>query len=268
MEKNVILHQIGKDSYYNIWHTAKQNMLILMHSDGGRIVFSDKSYQIGNGVLCFVGAKKLHYTLPDDPSVYDRSKLFIDPEVFGAAMHACGISSHLCKIFSSDAAICARLSGAELTEAIRLFEDASKYADDEKYSLCALMSDYLKLLILLDKNFSGKVSPPSDAISRAIEYINDNLGKKLTIDEICAEIHMSKYHFCRHFKSIMGITVMEYILKTRLAMAKSLLISKDITVSEISEDCGFSSISFFCRVFKQENGISPLKYRKENKTRD
>lgn len=269
MDKILFFHQIGKDDHYNVWHTTGRNMLILMHSDGGRIVFNNASYSIQSGLLCFVGGEKLHYTLPDAPSTYDRSKLFIDANMLDTAIRLCGGGySHFGELFNRNAAVCARLSGADLAEATKLFEDASKYADQERYRLQAFLSNYLKLLILLDQNHSGKISHPSDPISRAIGFINDNLQKKLSIDEICSEIHISKYHFCRQFKSTVGITVMDYILKTRLAMAKSLLVSKDISISEISEECGFSSISFFCRVFKQENGISPLKYRRLNKTRD
>ena len=50
------------------------------------------------------------------------------------------------------------------------------------------------------------------------------------------------------------MTVMEYILKTRIVLAKGLLISEKIPVSEVSSRCGFSSVSYFCRVFKEETG--------------
>jgi AraC-like DNA-binding protein len=55
---------------------------------------------------------------------------------------------------------------------------------------------------------------------------------------------------------------MDYILKTRIAMAKELLCEADMSVTEISESCGFSSISYFSRTFKNETGMSPLKYKK------
>ena len=66
----------------------------------------------------------------------------------------------------------------------------------------------------------------------------------------------------RLFKEKIGLTVMDYILKTRVTMAKELLCKTDLSVTEISESCGFSSISFFSRTFKNETGVSPLKYKK------
>ena len=73
---------------------------------------------------------------------------------------------------------------------------------------------------------------------------------------------MSKYHFCRVFKNNTGQTVMSYILKTRIVLARTMLKKENLTVSEVSRLCGFSSVSYFCRVFKEKTGVSPLKYKK------
>ena len=79
-------------------------------------------------------------------------------------------------------------------------------------------------------------------------------------------VHMSKYHLCRRFKNITGFTIMEYILKTRLAAAKNMLKTESISITEISEKCGFSSVSYFSRVFKEHTGITAIAYRKEYRT--
>lgn len=55
---------------------------------------------------------------------------------------------------------------------------------------------------------------------------------------------------------------MRYILKTRIVLAQTMLRKDNLTVSEVSSRCGFSSVSYFCRVFKEEIGVSPLKYKK------
>ena len=126
-----------------------------------------------------------------------------------------------------------------------------------------LYSGYLRLLTLLDQHIPEQLSPSSDTMQLAIEHINRHIFEALTIDGICAAVHTSKYHFCRQFKKATGFTVMEYILKTRLILARDMLLKTDKTISEISESCGFSSVSYFSRVFRQEMGMSPLKYRKE-----
>ena len=86
----------------------------------------------------------------------------------------------------------------------------------------------------------------------------------ICIDDICAAINSSKYHFCRQFKKHTGLTVMEYILKTRIILAKTELIKTNLSITEISERLGFSSVSYFCRAFKAESGLTPLQYRKSH----
>lgn len=87
--------------------------------------------------------------------------------------------------------------------------------------------------------------------------------KNLTIDEICKKAHLSKFHFCRLFKNTTGRTVMEYVLETRIVMAKNMLLNEKLSVTEISNRCGFSSISYFSRVFKEKTGVTPLDYKKQ-----
>ena len=59
------------------------------------------------------------------------------------------------------------------------------------------------------------------------------------------------------------MTVMEYVLKTRLVMAKELLCKEKTSVTEVAARCGFSGLSYFSRVFKEETGLTPLAYRKQ-----
>lgn len=264
MEDRIIFHQQGKDSLYKIWHTPTEHMmLIYMYSDGGSIVFSDKIYPIKKGALCFIGSRKYHYTMPDNPDTYDRSKLNIPTESFFKMLSLFPEKSAFYTTFTADCAIYAQIPPKEQANVEKLFEEVKEYEAIEKYSEILFISCYMKLLVYLDRYAARRPPSPSGFAAKSIQYINDHIAEEITIDDICAVVHMSKYHFCRRFKSILGITVMEYILKTRLAAAKTMLKEEDHSISEISEKCGFSSISYFCRVFKEETGMTALSYRKK-----
>ena len=114
---------------------------------------------------------------------------------------------------------------------------------------------------MLDQYSTDIPFPTSGMVQKAVEYINIHIHEDLRIDRICDAIHVSKYYFCRKFKQSTGLTVMNYILKTRIISAKNLMETTNLTIGQISQRCGFSSQSYFCRVFKEECGMTPLQFR-------
>ena len=254
MSDNFIYAQKGKDKYYNIWHTTNKNMILLVNSGDGKLVCEDKIYPMRKGSIFFVGANKLHYTLPDDTKKYERSKIFIDEDM-----------SKILKSFipvNSDGFLCALLDETSLKKAEYEFEWLKENYLGQ-HSSAAVLKVFLSLMILIDKNSVNPIKETGDPIVRAIEYISQNYSSKITIDEIASISMVSKYHFCREFKKKHGITIMEYVLKTRLIMAKALLENSNKSINQISEECGFCSASYFSRVFKKKYGVSPSHYAKQ-----
>lgn len=259
MKYEIICHETGKDPLYKIWHKSNQSMFIYMYSDGGSIVCSEKSYPIQKGVLCFVGAGKYHYTIPNLPESYDRSKLFVSSDELDKISEVLPVASNN---FSSGSFIYASIDETQRSKIEDIFQKIKEHEHDETYGKWILISCVIELLVFLNKYSIENTTPAIGVISRAVEYINANIEKNITIDKICSQIHMSKYHFCRQFKKATGTTVMNYILKTRIVMAKNILSNENISITEISNRCGFSSVSYFSRVFKEETGVSPLNYKK------
>ena len=167
--------------------------------------------------------------------------------------------------FSSGAFVYALIDEGERYKVEDIFQKIKEYEHDETYGKWILTSGIIELFVFLNKYSIENISTTPGVMSKAVEYINSNIERNITIYEICSEIHMSKYHFCRQFKKTTGTTVMKYILKTRIVMAKNMLLNENLSITEISNRCGFSSVSYFSRVFKDETGVSPLNYKKEGK---
>lgn len=100
-------------------------------------------------------------------------------------------------------------------------------------------------------------------LDSAVSFINSNLTKDLSLEIIAREARMSKSYFCTIFKKLNGIPVWDYITRKRVELAMSLLQESDMSVIEVAESCGFSSISNFNRCFRQVTGTAPSIYRKE-----
>jgi two-component system response regulator YesN len=103
-------------------------------------------------------------------------------------------------------------------------------------------------------------------VTRAIDYVRDNYGdQELTIDKICGILGVSAAYFSTTFKKETGKTFINYLTDYRMEQAVQLLIEKDEKTYVIASQVGYSDPAYFSYVFKKRFGVSPTRYRRENK---
>ncbi len=101
------------------------------------------------------------------------------------------------------------------------------------------------------------------ALEGARDFMRAHYADALTLDEIAAQVHMSKYNFCRAFKRSHGFSPFTYLLQLRVHGAKQLLASRrDLSVAQIAEKTGFGDAGYFIKCFKKIEHITPLEFRK------
>ena len=101
----------------------------------------------------------------------------------------------------------------------------------------------------------------SETIEEIRNYILENPYRKLTLDELARQANLSPCHFSRMFKRQVGYSPHDYLIHTRLNLAKFYLTSSDKTIKQIAYSCGFSSECGFCTAFKNRLGRTPSEYR-------
>lgn len=101
----------------------------------------------------------------------------------------------------------------------------------------------------------------SEIIIKVINYINNNLSEKLTVEILSEKFFISKSHLSRKFKQIIKQNISKYILISRLNMAIKLIKSTTSSMQQIAEEVGFLSSNYMNSVFRKNLNISPLKYR-------
>ncbi len=131
----------------------------------------------------------------------------------------------------------------------RLYELAAgiiRYIPNEK--LCAAeMNKQMKKLQLLEQ---------------VAQYVDRNLYREITLEEVSKHVNFSMYHFTRFFKDTTGMTFWQYLNNYKVSKAANYLINTTDTISEIAFNSGFNSIKTFNRVFKQIKGCSPSEFKK------
>lgn len=250
MIDTTILHEAGKDPMYKTWHTSPAHLLLYVHRGQGSIVCAERVYPMEPGLLVFIGADTYHYTMPDDPVGYVRSKIFLAPATL-QKLQPLGLED------TAKALVCAPIPPEEQPRVEQLFRQAA----ESRHRLLD-SATVLELMYYLQHHAAGSTNAPTGFVSRAIDRIGQNIAWDMTLDDICRSVNVSKFHLCRSFREHTGMTVMEYILNTRIILAKNELAKTDEPIAQISGKCGFSSASYFCRVFRRKEGCTPLQYRK------
>lgn len=94
-------------------------------------------------------------------------------------------------------------------------------------------------------------------INNIIEYIEENIHDRLSLEDISQKFYVSEFHFNRMFKTVVGKTLKQYILGRKLTLAYYRLKVYDDSVIDVAYDLGFQYPEVFSRAFKKQFGISP-----------
>ena len=113
----------------------------------------------------------------------------------------------------------------------------------------------------IENDFTNYAISPT--ILKIMDYIQANYNKDLSLDDLCKLCSLSKTWICKCFWEANHMTVFTYKLSLQLNKAKSLLTETTYSIERISVMTGFSSPNYFSMIFKKNEGITPLRYRRQ-----
>ncbi|WP_089741642.1 response regulator transcription factor [Gracilibacillus ureilyticus] len=104
------------------------------------------------------------------------------------------------------------------------------------------------------------------AIREALDYIESYFPNELTLKQVAEEVHLNASYLSGLFKDELDMTFSEYLTRRRIQEAKRLLLTTDLTVTEIAEKIGYQTSKYFIKIFKQYENNTPHAYRKQNES--
>ncbi|WP_240417224.1 response regulator transcription factor [Paenibacillus periandrae] len=115
-------------------------------------------------------------------------------------------------------------------------------------------------------DYMDSVKESYTVVEKAKQYISGNINKELSREDIASSVYLNPDYLSRLFKKETGLALSEYLLVERFKEAKSLLVTTNMTVSEIASSLGYSNFSHFAKMFRRMARMNPLEYRKVNKS--
>lgn len=268
MEHINVPYIMGNPRYH--YHDCYELYYLL---SGERYYFiEDKTYHVKRGNFVLINSYDIHCTSSFEKYGYERILINFKRDFLEGFTDVIN-EINLFDNFEKGIHV-VRLSFQEQHYAETILKAMLKEYNEKK----AGYSVYLKAsMILLLTILSRQCNAPSSAISEEYYstnhkiiseitgYINNNYADDITLDSICEQFFISPYHFSRSFKKSTGFTFIEYLNGVRIKEAQKLLITTDLSVTDIGNRVGYKSITHFGRVFKSITGCAPLHYRKLQK---
>lgn len=239
------------------------NRLEIIHViDGEGIVSVNlNEYPVSSGDIVLISPNQIHAVSGQKNHILHCQTIVFQVDRFGLE-EDCSLQTHISAGSPGNSDFCT-LHTLIFDLYIRGLPDAQNVLQGLLASLCYLIPYH---------HFALPMPPtaPASAIAlkEVLTYMRKNFTHTIDIDTLAEIAGYSKYHFIRFFSHATGYTCIQYLHMLRLQKAKKLLRTTDYKLDYISELSGFKSVSYFIRIFKRGEGVTPLQYRKHSTNTD
>ncbi|MGG1312087.1 MULTISPECIES: AraC family transcriptional regulator [Cohnella] len=154
----------------------------------------------------------------------------------------------------------------ELAECVlQINEEAQRKENGYELAVNLLIK---KILLILIRNDTKGLLADQDRVERirlkpVLDYVDRNIGERITVEDACRLVNMSYYYFVKYFKRTMGLSFTEYVNFRKIKHAEQLLLTRDLSVSEVGDLTGMPNMAHFYKMFRRFNQCSPKEFQRK-----
>ena len=113
---------------------------------------------------------------------------------------------------------------------------------------------------IIEYDFNETIFTNNLVINEVIKFINIHYENSINIDDLAKLSNLSKSHFTKLFTDEMQVSPIVYLKMIRLQNAKKILLSKQLSITQVAQQCGFNSPSYFTKIFKETFNETPKEF--------
>ncbi len=244
--------------WHSVPHTHNHTELFYIVGGTGQFLIEDQAFPVNANNLVVINPNVIH----TEDSLNAQPMEYIVLGIEGIELATSENSNG--KFCILDHFESAEISGC-LRNILREMEQKSTGYED----VCQAFMEIL--VIRLMRNTSLSVAAETQAVSgnrqcaAVRRYIDLHFKEALTLDLLAEEAHMNKFYLSHAFKKEYGVSPINYMLSRRIEESKYLLAETDLSLSQIAQLLGFSSLSYFSQAFRKTQDISPIEFRQSTK---
>lgn len=250
---NVASATYGGD-WHSVPHTHNHTELFYIVGGKGQFLIEDHSYPVGANNLVIINPNVNHTEDSLNAQPLEYIVLGIGGIELATGANSNGQFCILDHFESAEVSSCLRNILREMEQKSTGYEDVCQA--------------YMEILIIRLMRTTSLAVPAETqhgtgnrqcaAVKR---YIDLHFKEPLTLEQLAEEAHMNKFYLSHTFKREYGISPINYMSSRRIEESKYLLAETNLSLSQIAQLLGFSSLSYFSQVFRRTQDISPMEYR-------
>ncbi|HPG41268.1 MAG TPA: AraC family transcriptional regulator [bacterium] len=266
---------------FNIAHPIIPNYhdfyeISYFYSGQGIYQVGDTKFPIKPGAIVLIQSGQMHNVEADNNDSVKTASIYFYPELIyhpGAYTYE---HNYLLPFIHPDLNKVMPFHETDLGLSFRdlFIEMNNELVNKPNFYQLSLKSRLCEILLIFLKKMNPITKPPSSGyplnrinrLKKVFDYIGDEYSFAITLEQMAEKACMSPAYFCRYFKKVTGLSPNHYILRYRIDKAKELLITSDLSITEIAFKIGFNSSSYFDRIFQRFTTLSPSQFRQAYKT--
>ncbi len=269
----IMVERIERDSNFNMMSKHFHNEYEIYYlASGERYYFIEKqTYYIKKGTLVFIDRNQIHKTVMANTTYHDRILMLLSEDALDAIFNLYD-NIDIRSFFAKNSGVI-ELNELGQTYLENLISDITTELRGKHTGFEFVMKAKIAELIIFAYRCQTGENAKMQAetihsekyrkINEIAEYITHNYQHNISLADIAQRFYISKSYLSRIYKEVTGFTVNEYINIVRIKKAQQMLESTDYSITQIAEQIGYDSITYFEKVFKKYIEQSPLKYRKK-----
>ena len=254
---NVASAKYGGD-WHSVPHTHNHLELFYIVGGKGQFLIQDQLYPVDANNLVVINPNVIHTEVSLNAQPLEYIVLGIE-----------GIELQTRDTSNGQFSILDQFESVEISSCLRNILRETELKNTGYEDVCQAYMEILLILLMRNIALAIPAEPQSPSANRQCaairRYIDLHFKESLTLEQLAEESHMSKYYLSHAFKREYGISPINYMISRRIEESKYLLAETDLSLSQIAQLLGFSSLSYFSQVFHRTQGISPKEYRQSHK---
>ena len=254
---NVTSSRYGGD-WHSVPHTHNHTELFFIVSGKGQFLIQDQTFPVGVNNLVIINPNVLHTEASLNAQPLEYIVLGIDGIELATNENSNGQFWILDHFESVEVSSCLRNILREMELKNPGYED-----------VCQAYMEILIIRLMRNTTMTVQIKPQVISGNRQCatvkRYIDLHFKEPLTLEQLSEEAHMNKYYLSHAFKQEYGVSPINYMISRRIEESKYLLSETDLSMSQIAQLLGFSSLSYFSQVFRKSQDISPMEFRQNSK---